>query len=319
MSSNFPNGFAAGVTIRGIPLFQAHPGEVFWVNNSTVLAKGAKGGSNGNDGSRLAPFSTLTFAITQCRANRGDIVVLAANHDDSLAAGGAGALTLDVAGVAIVGQGIGTKMAKIKFTGATDTIVISAANQSFYNINFEAAVADVAEGLNIGAVNGLSFESCIFTEGNTAGTFNYVDVINLETGCDNFSMANCGFFGRDTNNDQCITGVAHDGFYLDRCQFYAAVAQATAVANVDSTGNVVNMEIKDCYFVNNVDAAVCLSFAGSANSGVIKDTHFGSTDAADFLTGCSDASGAHFFRCKASGDDASYGAPAGGAQIYNNA
>jgi len=40
MSSNFPNGFKGGVTIRGIPLQLLNPGEVFWVNNSGVLAKG---------------------------------------------------------------------------------------------------------------------------------------------------------------------------------------------------------------------------------------------------------------------------------------
>ncbi len=102
MSSNFPNGFAAGVTIRGIPLLQAHPGEVFWVSNSTVLPKGGKNGSNGNKGTRLEPFATITYALTKCTADRGDIIVLGAGHSDSLAAGGAGALTLNVAGVAIV-------------------------------------------------------------------------------------------------------------------------------------------------------------------------------------------------------------------------
>lgn len=40
MSINFQNGFAQGLTVRGIPLLQAYPGKVFWVNNSTVLGKG---------------------------------------------------------------------------------------------------------------------------------------------------------------------------------------------------------------------------------------------------------------------------------------
>jgi hypothetical protein len=115
MSSNYPNGFAAGVTIRGIPLLQLHPGEVFWVNNSSVLANGQDvNGSNSNEGSFRKPFSTLTYAITQCVANRGDIIVLGVGHNESLAAGGAGALTLDVAGVAIVGTGVGSLRSAIR-------------------------------------------------------------------------------------------------------------------------------------------------------------------------------------------------------------
>jgi hypothetical protein len=38
MASNFPNGFLDGVTIRGMPIVQLHPGKVWWVNNSSVLA-----------------------------------------------------------------------------------------------------------------------------------------------------------------------------------------------------------------------------------------------------------------------------------------
>ncbi len=318
MSSNFPNGFAAGVTIRGIPLLQAHPGEVFWVSNSTVLPKGGKGGSNGNKGTRLEPFSTLTYALTKCKADRGDIIVLGAGHSDSLAAGGAGALTLNVAGVAIVGLGIGTKQAKILFTGATDTIVISAANQSFYNINFEAGVADVATGLDVSAVDGLSFDSCIFTEGNAAGVFNYVDVINLATGADNFSMTRCGFFGRDANNDQCIVGVAHDGFYLDDCQFFAAVAQDAAVPLMDFTGAVTNIEIKNSDFYNNKEAGFHLASSASTNSGVISNCMFGGADTGGSNTDGVDISGAHCFECYFSGDVAGWAIVGGGDGIYNN-
>jgi hypothetical protein len=36
--SNYPNGFTDGVTIRGLPVLLAHPGKVYWVNNSSVLA-----------------------------------------------------------------------------------------------------------------------------------------------------------------------------------------------------------------------------------------------------------------------------------------
>ena len=318
-NSNFPNGFASGVTIRGIPLQQLHPGEVFWVNNSSVLSYGQNTtGSNGNDGSFRNPFSTITFAITQCTANRGDIIMLGVGHDESLAAGGAGALTLDVAGVAIVGTGTGSLRSSITSTGATDTVVISAANQSFANISFEAAVADVATGLDISAVDGISFDNCYWTEGATAGTFNYVNFIDLATGCDNFSMNRCYMYGRDANNDSQINMLATAGLYLSDCVFYNMVTQASSVvANLVGT-DVTDIDVRNCYFYNNEDAAKCVAFSGTC-SGVWRDCAFGSSDASGFLIIAAIAQDSHFFNCYASGDDDSYGAVSGGTGIYVDA
>ncbi len=319
MSSNFPNGFASGVTIRGVPLQQLHPGEVFWVNNSSVLAYSQDAaGSNSNDGTFRKPFASITYALTQCKANRGDIIMLGVGHNDSLAAAGAGALTLNVAGTAIVGTGVGSLRSAITFTDATDTVVISAANMSFSNLSFEAGVADVATGLDVGAVDGLSFDNCYFTEGAAAGTFNFVDVINLETGADDISFTNCKFFGRDTNNDQFIVGVAHDGFYVDNCLFLQVVAQDTAVPVIEFTGAVTNMEIKNSSFYNNKDAGFFIIGSASTNSGVIVNSMFAGADIAGSNTAGIDMTGAHCFECYFSGDVGGWGIVGGGDGIYNN-
>jgi len=316
MSSNYPNGFASGVTIRGIPLQQMHPGEVFHVNNSGVLSKGSLNASNSNDGSFLAPFSTVAYALTQCTANRGDIIVLGAGHSED--SDGAAGIALNVAGTAIVGLGQGSLRPKLTFSETDSTITVTAANMSFSNLQFEAAKAEVVTGLDVSAVDGLSFDNCYFTEGAAAGTFNFVDVVDLATGADNFSMANCKFFGADTNNDAQIKGVAHDRFYLDNCIFFNVVAPTTT-GNIQISGNVTNMEIKDCNFYSNVDGAVCMAILGTACTGVVKDTHFGSADAAGFAAGAANATGAHFFNCMGSGDVNGYGVPCGGTAIYNNA
>ena len=105
MSSNYPNGFSNGVTIRGVPLNQPHPGEVFWVNSSSAIAKGGVGGSNGNDGSYRKPFGTIAGALTKCLANRGDIIYVMPGYTETVAT--AGALDLNVAGVKIIGLGDG--------------------------------------------------------------------------------------------------------------------------------------------------------------------------------------------------------------------
>lgn len=131
--ANYPNGFAYGLNVRGMPLSQSHPGKVFWVGNSTVLMDNQKAASNGNDGSFLAPYSTVDYAIGRCLANRGDVIFVKPGHAETLDA--ASDITSDVAGVTIIGLGTGAK--RPTFTWSTDTAatwVVSADNVTIQNI-----------------------------------------------------------------------------------------------------------------------------------------------------------------------------------------
>jgi hypothetical protein len=83
-SSNYPNGIGAGLTIREIPIHTAYPGKVFWVYNGTALLGGQRGGSDGNKGTFNSPFATVAYAITQCTANRGDVIMVKAGHTETI-------------------------------------------------------------------------------------------------------------------------------------------------------------------------------------------------------------------------------------------
>lgn len=61
--TNYPRGIAQGISIRGVPILQTHPGEVFWVSNSTVLAPGQAAGSDNNPGTFQRPLATLAEAL----------------------------------------------------------------------------------------------------------------------------------------------------------------------------------------------------------------------------------------------------------------
>ena len=93
--SNYPNGFSQGVSILGMPVLNSYAGSVFWVNSS--------GGSDGNKGTRERPFGTLDYAIGKCTANKGDIILVAPNHAETIT--GASGITFDVAGITVVGMG----------------------------------------------------------------------------------------------------------------------------------------------------------------------------------------------------------------------
>lgn len=296
--SNYPNGFANGITVRGMPLQQAHPGEVFWVNNSTVLAKGGIGGADGNTGSYQKPFSTITSALTRCTANRGDIIMVMPGYTENIAT--AAAEVWNVAGVAIVGLGMGSLRPKLSFTAAAATHTITAANMSFYNIGWEANFADVAIGLDISAVDGLSFENCHFTEAGT--NLNFVHVIDLATGADDISFKGCTSIGNDASNDSFINGVAHDGFYMEDCTIMNNTAQTVAIGQVATSGNVTNAVINNCRFRSNVDGALHIDFNGTANSGFVSNCHFSSIDVAGAVAGAVDFTGGHVFNCLVSGE-----------------
>jgi hypothetical protein len=317
MSSNFPNGFANGVTIRGMPLLQVHPGEVFWVNNSGVLAKGGVGGSDGNDGSYRRPFATIDYAIGKCTASRGDIIAVMPGHEEDIAA--AAGIALDVAGVAIIGLGSAALRPKITFSATASTMTVTAANCSISNIWFDAQVAQCVTALSLSAAaDGFTMENCLTTENANDGTHNFIDVITLATGCNDLSWKGCTFIGNDAANDAFITGVVHDQLYIDDCRFYANVAQTAAHGLIVSSGNVTNVEIKNCSFRSNVDGALWVDFNGTANGGVVKDCVVSSIDTAG-ATSTGDFTGGHFFECYVSGEEDAFGLVGGGGVVYNNA
>lgn len=313
--SNFPGGFTNGIVIRGVPLQILHPGKVFWVNNSSVLPEGGIAGSNGNPGTYRKPFSTLDYAIGRAVANRGDVIVLMPGHAENLTA--AGAITSDVAGIAVVGLGSGTKRPKFSWTTvATADWNITANNLSFYNVQFEANFADVTSMIDVSGVAGLSFSDCYFTEAGT--DLNAVDFIDFATGASDISFENSKFIAGDAANDSFITGVDFNGFYMKNCFLAMNVAQASVVGLIETSGNATNVWIDQCAFRSNIDGALWVDFNGAANSGVISNCNVSSIDTAG-AQNTLDFTGGHSFNVRVAGEADSWGLEGSGTAVYNNA
>lgn len=150
--ANYPDGFAAGVSIRGVPLIQTHPGKVFWVGNSATLLVGEKGASNGNKGGFLDPFLTIDYAVGQCAANRGDIIFVRPGHTETVTA--AAGLDLDVAGIALVGLGSGSNRPTVNFTTATTADMdVDAANITMVNFLFTGGIDALAAPIDVNAAD----------------------------------------------------------------------------------------------------------------------------------------------------------------------
>ena len=143
--SNFPDGFADGVSVRGIPILQSQPGEVFYVGNGPILRPNAVPGTDsGSRGTFLDPFATLTYAVnTRCGPGRGDIVFVMPNHRETIS--NATTLLLQCSGVAVVGIGAGNTRPTFVFDTATAAgIPLWGANISIQNCIFVGNFADVA-------------------------------------------------------------------------------------------------------------------------------------------------------------------------------
>ncbi len=319
MGNKLQDGFVQGLTVRGIPLAQAYPGRIFWVNGSTVIPnKGIAGVDGGGSntrpgtGSYKRPFATIDYAIGRCTANRGDVVAVMPGYSQNLA--GAAAIALDVAGVAIVGLGTGTLRPQLSFTETDATFAVTAANTAVIGLDFISNKSDCVTLVAVSALGlGTSFESCNFTETTPGNDLNYKAAVTLTTLAHDQSFINCTFITEDVLMVTFITGVAHDRLYIENCRFYQHGAQDTLTALIVGS-TLTSGVIRDSSFRSNKDGAKFLGFSG-ASTGVTWGCSFSSIDVAG-ATGSAGSgyvtSGFHCHNCYVSGDLDGWGIIGGG-------
>ena len=169
--TNFPLGFMAGLSVRGMPLLQTQPGNVFWLGNGYSVSGGPSSGtqrtvvgSDNNHGTWQRPFATLAYALSQCKQGNGDIIMIKPGHRETI--NGAGTTTavtdptgtittsatlkiaLNMGGVAIVGLGAGPMRPTFTLgTATTANIPLQASAMSIQNClflcNFAAVVSAI--------------------------------------------------------------------------------------------------------------------------------------------------------------------------------
>lgn len=230
-STNFPEGFAYGLSVRGMPLLQMQPGQVFWVNNCPVLSPNEVGGSNSNKGTFLSPFATLEFAANSaCVAGRGDIVFVGAGHKETIS--NATTATLRMSGVAVIGLGAGNMRPTFTFdTATTANIPVSGANVTVQNCLFVAnfaAIASVFTGQVASVTGSISGQlltvtavgagtlypgSTLAATGLTAGTVVMNQLTGTTGGVGTYNVSASQTFASGT-----ITTAPKD-FAIDNCEF----------------------------------------------------------------------------------------------------
>ena len=111
-------------------------GNIFFVDSANT----ARGGDSAGYGtSPDTPFLTIDYAIGQCTANQGDVIIVLPGHAETVIA--AGGIALDVAGITVIGLGLGAARPTVTFTtAATATMTVGAANIKVQNILFVCGI-----------------------------------------------------------------------------------------------------------------------------------------------------------------------------------
>ena len=283
-ASNFPAGFN-NVTIRGVPITQAHPGQVYWVGDSSAnVLPGHVGASDGNPGTFSAPFNTIDYAIGRCTASRGDVIFVKPGHTETLSA--ASAIALDVAGVAIVGLGSGSMRPTITMdTVNTTPFVVSAADCSIVNMLFVANFLTISAAITVTTAKDLTVQDCEFRDTSAALNFaNMVKSTGAANTADGLYVANCFYPSIGTTyNTGVLVADAINRMTISGNNVFTISTSDIATLAVSTTGAVTNLLIENNNCTNKATthtSSLLILGTGTAGTGMIRNNFVGSLDAA---------------------------------------
>jgi len=271
--SNYPNGFPGGVSIRGMPVLNTYGGNVYWVNSN--------GGGDGNKGTRSKPFATLDYAFSKCTANNGDIILVMPNHAETIT--GAGGIAHDVAGVSVVGLGVGNQRPRFLMDGATTvTYAISAADAYVGNIVFASGHADVVACFDITGVYA-HIDNCMFVDNTTNENFkSAITCSGADNTADGLKVTHCRFMTPNAATLGFIltTGDVEFLEVTDNVVISEGTGLATLITN--ATGK----DMKRCFVCNNYLSSKATAnnlfihndTASPNNSGIIAHNRCGHAD-----------------------------------------
>jgi hypothetical protein len=255
-STNFPNDFPGGLTVRGMPILNSYPGSIWWVSAS---------GSDGNRGNFDQPFGTLDYAIGRCSANKGDIILVKPGYIGTVSS--AGGIDMDVAGIAIIGLGAGSDMPKLQWGSSTADIDVDAANITLKNFYLDArGYATVTTMIDVNSHH-FTIEDCEFNMGSS--TLTAIDVGNSATATTCLRLvcktqeAGAGSFIHlgGTASSFYAEGLWVDGSFGSSCVFNP------------STTNMNGMVIKDCLLRNSKTGTIPLDLNGSGTGFLIDNKY----------------------------------------------
>ena len=257
------------------PLFSRHqPGGVFMITDpgytpgSTFFVHSGTGTDGAGYGQNPdAPVATIDYAIGLCTADKGDVIYVLPGHNEGL---GNAQITVDIAGIKIVGLGQGSAAPRIDFDHANASIDVTAAGVTLENLRLLPSVTAVLIAIDV-AADDVTLRGIVTLPGEDgAGVDEFAETVEINAGSDRCLIEDCTF-----TQHASAAGVlscvllqgASNGVVIRRCVMWTAGAGLVAPINGDTTLST-NLLIEACVLTTDAEPGIELL---TGTTGVIRD------------------------------------------------
>lgn len=233
-------------------------------------------------------FTTVKLAMAQCLASRGDVILVAPGHTETIS--NATALLLNVAGVTIVGLGNGSLRPTFTLdTATTANIPVTAANVTVKNCIFIANFADIVSCFTNNAGPEFAILNCEFRD--TSAILNFLTIVTTTVTVNADGLKFNGNRLKITGITAATTPIKIAGT-IDRVQINdnfitKAVLNNTSCLLAHGALVVTNLEMARNYvFSANTDSATgafLITTSSTTNSGMVHDNYVQGLDVAAAL------------------------------------
>lgn len=217
-------------------------GNIFYVDSGHTMAR-----DNALNGRRPdVPYATIDYAIGQCTASNGDVIVVAPGHTETISA--AAGINMDVAGVSIMGQGNGADRPAITLSAVASTFAMNAASCYVGNLLFKVT-DDATIVIDINAAD-CTVDACELRYGTSKEFVTGIDINGgSANACDRTTIKDCIIQSPVAGSNNGIElGEVADRVVISGCRIWGDYGDA-AIHN--PTGKVLTkLLVTDCFLEN---------------------------------------------------------------------
>lgn len=237
-----PGAFIQATKVAGMGIAGPITGEVFYVAASGGQPRSWLDGKVTTDHLHL----TITAALAKCVAGRGDVIYVAPGYTTTVAA--AGGITVNKAGVSIIGLGNGTLRPTLTWSAAASSILVTAANVTIKNFITTISIDEVVSMFAVSAA-GCTLDGVDFIEYGALGvTGQAIQFLLTTAAATDLTIMNCRHTQQTAATaDQVwiqLVGTSNTRIFNNSIKFLAKAATgsicisgSTAVINVEIVGN----------------------------------------------------------------------------------
>lgn len=233
-----------------------------------LRSTGLQDGDDGNFNNRLT--LSLSAALAQCRADRGDVILVFPGHSETI---GASTLTW-VSGVRIVGVGDPRQDTAPTFNwnATTSKMAVSAKNVTLSNLRLTMDGANgVVKALEVTAA-GFTLDNC-FVRFASGAALKATIAIELGEGASEATIRNCRFSGTETHNAtdviKCVGSSApNNGLRVVDNEFFGSVTAGNGFVHVTTASLRIRIARNVMYNTHTASTS-CITIDNVAADGLI--------------------------------------------------